>query len=94
VHDVKLAEAEARRSVKELGAVALVLPNQQVNGRPWYDRYYDPSGPKRKGCTYPLPFMASRCLPRSIWDGVTSITFALAHAVGHPVEMMLALEVL
>ena len=33
MHDVKLAAAEARRSVKDLEAVALVLPNQQVNER-------------------------------------------------------------
>ena len=34
VHDVKLSVEEARRSVNVLGAVALVLPNQQVNGHP------------------------------------------------------------
>ncbi|TMA97040.1 MAG: hypothetical protein E6J74_06495 [Deltaproteobacteria bacterium] len=41
LHDVNLAVAEARRAVKELGAVALVLPNHQVMGRPFYDPYYD-----------------------------------------------------
>jgi predicted TIM-barrel fold metal-dependent hydrolase len=35
LHDVELAVGEARRAVKELGAVALVLPNHQVKGRPF-----------------------------------------------------------
>ncbi|HEY2920845.1 MAG TPA: amidohydrolase family protein, partial [Candidatus Binatia bacterium] len=42
LHNVDLAVAEARRAVKGLGAVALVLPNHQVMGRPFYDHYYDP----------------------------------------------------
>ena len=74
VHDVKLAEAEARRSVKELGAVALVLPNQQVNGRPWYDRYYDPLWAEAERLHVPVAFHGIRWPTRSIWDGVISIT--------------------
>src|SRR4029450_11568766 len=41
-HDPKLAVEEARRSVRELGAVAPVLSNHPVNGRAWYDAAYDP----------------------------------------------------
>lgn len=42
LQDIDLAVAEARFGVHDLGAVTLVLPSHLVNGRPIYDRYYDP----------------------------------------------------
>src|SRR5262249_58711608 len=42
LHDPKLAVEEARRSVRELEAVAVGLSNHPVNGRAWYDAAYEP----------------------------------------------------
>lgn len=42
LHDAKLAAAEARRAVTELGAVCLCLVPEPVNGRHIHDFYYDP----------------------------------------------------
>ena len=91
VHDVKLAAAEARRSVKELGAVAVVLPNQQVNGRPWYDRYYDPLWAEAERLHVPVAFHGIQLAYQEHLGRRYLDNFAMAHAVGHPVEMMLAL---
>ena len=88
VHDVKLAAAEARRSVKELGAVALVLPNQQVNGRPWYDRYYDPLWAEAERLHVPVAFHGIQMAYQEHLGRRYLDNFAMAHAVGHPVEMM------
>src|SRR5206468_3284092 len=42
LQDIDLAVAEARFAVRDLGAITLVLPSHLINGRPIYDRYYDP----------------------------------------------------
>jgi uncharacterized protein len=91
VHDVQRATAEARRSVNELGAVALVLPNQQVNGRPWYDRYYDPLWAEAERLRVPVAFHGIQMAYQEHLGRRYLDNFAMAHAVGHPVEMMLAL---
>jgi uncharacterized protein len=91
VHDVKLAVPEARRSVQELGAVALVLPNQQVNGRPWYDQYYDPLWAEAEKLRVPVAFHGIQMAYQEHLGRRYLDNFAMAHAVGHPVEMMLAL---
>jgi predicted TIM-barrel fold metal-dependent hydrolase len=91
VHDVKLAAAEARRSVKELGAVVLVLPNQQVNGRPWYDCYYDPLWAEAERLHVPVAFHGIQLAYQEHLGRRYLDNFAMAHAMGHPVEMMLAL---
>src|SRR4030095_7285736 len=52
----KLAGEEARRSVRELGAVALVLSNHPVNGRAWYDPAYDPVWAEAESLGVPVAF--------------------------------------
>src|SRR2546426_8709395 len=42
LQDIDLAVAEARFAVHDLDAITLVLPSHMINGRPIYDRYYDP----------------------------------------------------
>jgi predicted TIM-barrel fold metal-dependent hydrolase len=91
MHDVKLAVAEARRSVGELRAAALVLPNQQVNGRPWYDPYYDPLWAEAERLHVPVAFHGIQLAYQEHLGRRFLDNFAMAHAVGHPVEMMLAL---
>ena len=56
LHDIKLASEEARRSVRELGAVALVVSNHPVNERAWYDRTYDPLWAEAERLGVPVAF--------------------------------------
>src|SRR5262249_30399372 len=55
-HDVGLAVEEARRTVRELGAVTLVLSNHPVNARPWYDPIYDPLWTEAEQLGVPVAF--------------------------------------
>lgn len=91
MHDVDLAVAEARRSVQELGAVTLVLSNHPVNGRAWYDRYYDPFWAEAERLGVPVAFHGIQMAYQEHIGRRYMDNFALAHAVAHPVELMLAL---
>jgi predicted TIM-barrel fold metal-dependent hydrolase len=42
MHDAKLAAGEARRAVKELGAIGLSIGPEAVRGRQLHDYYFDP----------------------------------------------------
>jgi len=91
LHDVDLAIVEARRAVKELGAVELVLPNHQVKGRPFYDRTYDPLWATAVDLNVPVAFHGIN-LAHHGHVGVRYFdNFPLAHASGHAIESMLAL---
>ena len=91
LHDVNLAVIEARRAVKELSAVALVLPNHQVMGRPFYDRYYDPLWATAVDLDVAVAFHGIN-LAHHGHVGVRYFdNFPLAHASGHAIESMLAL---
>jgi len=84
LQDARLAADEARRAVRELGAVALVLSNHMVNGRPWYDRAWDPLWAEAERLGVPVTFHGIQMayeehLGRRFMDN-----FALAHAAGHP----------
>jgi len=91
VHDVDQAVVEARRAVRELGAVALVLPNHQVNGRPWYDRSYDPLWAEAERLNVPVAFHGIQMAYQDHLGRRYKDNFAMAHAVAHPVELMLAM---
>jgi predicted TIM-barrel fold metal-dependent hydrolase len=91
LHDIDLAVAEARRAVKDFGAVALVLPNHMVGGRPFYDRYYDPLWTTAVDLNVAVAFHGINLAH----DGHVGVryfdNFPLAHACGHAIESMLAL---
>ena len=55
LQDTTLAVEEARRAVRDLGAVALILSNHPVDGPPWYDTHWDPvwAEAERLGCRSP-----------------------------------------
>lgn len=91
LHDVQLAVEEARRSVQEGGAVALILSNHPVNERPWYDRYYDPLWAEAERLQVPIAFHGIQMAYQEHLGRRYMDNFALAHAAAHPVEMMLAL---
>ncbi len=91
LHDVKLAVDEARRSVRELGAVTLVLSNHPVNSRQWYDEAYDPLWAEAERLGVPVAFHGFQMAYQDHIGRRFMDNFALAHAAAHPVEMMLAL---
>jgi predicted TIM-barrel fold metal-dependent hydrolase len=91
MHDVELAVEEARRCVRDIGAVAFVLSNHPVNSKQWYDHVYDPLWQEAERARIPVTFhgiqMAyQKHLGRRFMDN-----FAMVHAVAHPVETMLTL---
>jgi len=91
MQDVKLAVEEARRSVRDTGAVALVLSNHPVNGRPWYDRVYDPLWGEAERLQVPVAFHGIQVAYQEHLGRRYLDNFAMVHAAAHPVEMMLAL---
>ena len=91
LQDIGLAVAEARFGVREMGAVTLVLPSHLVNGRPIYDRYYDPLWAAAQEMDVTVSFHGNHAvygdhLARRYLDNLV-----LSHACGQPVEMMLTL---
>ncbi|MBI4637101.1 MAG: amidohydrolase [Candidatus Rokubacteria bacterium] len=90
LHEVRLAVEEARRCVRELGAVALVLSNHPVNGRPWYDPAYDPLWAEAERLGVPVAFHGIQMAYQEHLGRRFMDNFAMAHAAAHPVEMMLA----
>src|SRR5262249_34335479 len=90
-HDVGLAVEEARRTVRELGAVTLLLSNHPVNARPWYDPIYDPLWTEAEQLGVPVAFHGIQMAYQDHIGRRYMDNFALAHAAAHPIEMMLAL---
>jgi uncharacterized protein len=90
LQDPRLAAEEARRAVRDLGAVAIVLSNHMVNGRPWYDAAWDPLWAEAERLGVPITFHGIQMAYQEHLGRRFMDNFALAHAAGHPVEMMLA----
>jgi predicted TIM-barrel fold metal-dependent hydrolase len=90
LQDARLAAEEARRAVRDLGAVAIVLSNHMVNGRPWYDAGWDPLWAEAERLGVPITFHGIQMAYQEHLGRRFMDNFALAHAAGHPVEMMLA----
>jgi predicted TIM-barrel fold metal-dependent hydrolase len=91
LQDVDLAVAEARFAVRDLGAITLVLPSHLVNGRPLYDRAYDPLWAAAQELDVAVSLHGNHAaygehLARRYLDNLV-----LSHACAQPVEMMLAL---
>jgi len=91
LQDLGLAVEEARRGVRELGAVAVVVSNHPVNGRPWYDRTYDPLWAELERLGVPAAFHGFQLAYQDQLGRRFLDNFALGHAAAHPVETMLAL---
>jgi predicted TIM-barrel fold metal-dependent hydrolase len=90
MHEVARAVEEARHAVREQGAIALVLSNHPVNGRAWYDAAYDPFWAEAERLGVPIAFHGIQMAYQEHLGRRFMDNFALAHAAGHPVEMMLA----
>jgi predicted TIM-barrel fold metal-dependent hydrolase len=91
IHDVLEAVKEARRAVKELGAVAVYMRPNFVNGRPWHSRYYDALWAELQELDVPIGFH----------EGTGSDAFQdgsefgenrlMRHVCSHPIGMMKAM---
>jgi predicted TIM-barrel fold metal-dependent hydrolase len=91
LHDPKLAVDEARRSVRELGAVAVVVSNHPVNGRAWYDPAYEPLWAEAEQLGVPVAFHGIQMAYQEHLGRRFMDNFVMAHAVAHPLEQMMAL---
>jgi predicted TIM-barrel fold metal-dependent hydrolase len=93
LHDVDLAVEEARRAVRELGAVGLSLVPEPANGRHIHDRYFDPlwAEAERLGvaiCFHPAASPNQDQVARSM-EGHPNAG-VLVNAYRNPLELMLA----
>ncbi len=91
MHDIDLAIGEARRAAAELGAACLVLPNNPVNGRQWYDPCYGPFWEEAERQGVPVAFHGIQMAYQDHIGRRFMDNFALAHAAAHPIEMQLAM---
>ena len=85
------AVAEARRCVQELGFRAVFLRPNLVNGRNWYDPYYEPLWSVLDDLEIPLGFHESQgpLLPQV--GQQFGLNAMLRHTASHPFEQALAL---
>ena len=92
-HDVTLAVAEARRAVRDLGAVAIVGNPNPVNGRHIHDMYFEPLWDAVEELGVPMGFH-----PTGVWSLKDNIGrrfldhpngSLIATAAHNPVETML-----
>lgn len=90
VFDIDDAVAESRRAMKELGFRGVFLRPNEVGGRNWHDRYYEPLWSVLEELDVPLGFH------EAIFSGLPQVgsqfglNFMLRHAYCHSVEQMLS----
>jgi predicted TIM-barrel fold metal-dependent hydrolase len=92
-HDVKLAAEEARRAVRELGAVAVVGNPNPVRGRHVHDPYFEPLWDAIEELGVPLGFHPTGLsslrddIARRFWDHPAGRVIGVA--ARNPMELML-----
>jgi len=91
LQDITVALEEARFAVRDLGAVTLVLPSHPVNGRPIYDRDYDPLWALAQDLDVAVSFHGNHAVYGEHLAKRYLDNLVLSHACGQPVEMMLTL---
>jgi uncharacterized protein len=92
MHDVKLAVEEARRAVKELGAVAVVGTPNPVNGQHLHDEACEPLWTELEKFDIPIGFHPTGNTSLKDDAGQRYVGHAnfhpIAHAIRNPVELM------
>jgi len=91
LQDIDLAVAEARFAVHDLDAITLVLPSHPINGRPIYDRYYDPLWAAAQEMDVAVSFHGNHAVYSEHLAKRYLDNLVLSHACAQPVEMMLTL---
>ena len=92
MHDVKLAVEETRRSVKELGAVAVIGTPNPVNGQHLHDDAVEPLWDALEELNIPIGFHPTGNSSLKDDAGARYVGHAnfhpIAHAIRNPVELM------
>ena len=92
LHDPKIAAAEATYAIEHCNARTLVLPSHMVKARPYYDPDYDPLWAVAADADVAVSFHGVHA---SYTEPMAANRFpdnhVLGHAVGHPMELMMAL---
>jgi predicted TIM-barrel fold metal-dependent hydrolase len=89
--DIDVALKEVQRCVKELGFRAIFMRANIVNGRNWYDEYYEPLWSALEEYKIPLGFHeSSSSAARQIGDHFEP-NFMLRRIVAQPMEQMVGM---
>ena len=89
--DIDVALKEVHRCVKELGFRAIFMRANVVNGRNWYDAYYEPLWAALEEYKIPLGFHeSSSSAARQIGDHFEP-NFMLRRIVAQPMEQMVGM---
>src|SRR5580704_5638082 len=92
MHDVKSAVEEARRCVRELGAVAVIGTPNPVNGQHLHDEVCEPLWNELKDLNVPIGFHPTGTTSLRDDAGRRYVGHAnfhpIAHAIRNPVELM------
>src|SRR5919106_680891 len=89
--DLDQAVTELKRCAKELGFRAIFMRSNIVNGRNWYDAYYEPLWAALEELEIPIGFHeSSSSAGRQIGDQFEP-NFMLRRAVAQPMEQMVGL---
>ena len=89
--DVDEAVAEVKRCVKELGFRAIFMRSTVLNGRNWYDDYYQPLWSTLEELEIPIGFHESSSSAGRQTGDIFEPNFMLRRAVAQPMEQMLGL---
>ncbi|HEU4340223.1 MAG TPA: amidohydrolase family protein [Candidatus Binatia bacterium] len=89
--DMPGAAIEVERCVKELGFRAIFMRSTVLNGRNWYDDYYEPLWSALEELEIPLGFHESSSSAARQTGDLFEPNFMLRRAVAQPMEQMLGL---
>jgi uncharacterized protein len=89
--DMRAAVIEVKRCIKELGFRAIFMRSTVLNGRNWYDEYYEPLWNVLEDLEVPIGFHESSSSAGRQTGDTFEPNFMLRRAVAQPIEQMLGL---
>ncbi len=89
--DIDAAVAEVKRCIKELGFRAVFMRSTIMNGRNWFDHYYEPLWNALEEFETPIGFHESSSSAARQTGDIFEPNFMLRRAVAQPMEQMLGL---
>jgi uncharacterized protein len=89
--DMRAAVIEVKRCIKELGFRAIFMRSTVLNGRNWYDEYYEPLWNVLEDLEVPIGFHESSSSAGRQTGDTFEPNFMLRRAVAQPMEQMLGL---
>ena len=87
--DIERAVDEVKRCVKELGFRAVFMRSNILNGRNWFDKYYEPLWQTLEELAVPVGFHESSSSGARQTGDCFEPNFMLRRAVAQPMEQML-----